>query len=201
MNNMKGTVLVGMLLGVVALSGCRGTFTDKPPVHIVQNMDSQEKFEPQEANPFFADTRAMRAPVTGTVARGFLKEDARFYRGRKADGSFVTGNPVALTMDFMRRGQDRYEIFCAVCHGLVGDGRGIIMTGNYGFVPAPTYHSELVRDQPDGYFYDVIVNGIRTMSGYAQQIPVADRWAIVAYVRALQRSQFATDADLPDSQQ
>jgi mono/diheme cytochrome c family protein len=160
-------------------------------------MDNQERFDPQEKNVFFADQRAMRAPVAGTVARGFLKEDVEFYSGRNESGAFVAALPVTVTRDLIERGQDRYIIFCAVCHGDAGDGRGIIMTGNYGYVPAPTYHSDNLRSMPDGYFFDVISNGVRTMQGYAPQISVADRWAITAYLRALQRSQYAESSDVP----
>lgn len=174
-----------------ALAGCRGDASDAPPIHINPNMDWQERFDPQEANDFFADGRAMRPPVAGTVARGFLREDTAFHFGRDASGAYVASTPVEVTAELMERGRERYEIFCSVCHGSAGDGQGIIMTGNYGYVPAPTYHSEALRAAPDGYYYDVIANGIRSMPGYAQQIPVADRWAITAYIRALQRSQYA----------
>jgi mono/diheme cytochrome c family protein len=141
----------------------------------------------------------MRKPPSGTVARGMLREDARYYAGRTEDGEYVEQMPVPVTRALLERGQERYDIFCTVCHGGSGDGNGIIMAGNYGYTPAPTYHSERLRDVTDGYIYDVITNGVRNMTGYAQQIPVADRWAIVAYVRALQRSQNADAADVPQS--
>jgi len=160
-------------------------------------MDMQEKFEAQERNDFFADGRAMRVPVAGTVARGGLRENTEYYEGRSADGSFVTSLPISIDAAFMERGRDQYEVFCSVCHGSVGDGNGIIMTGNYGFVPAPTYHADAMREQPEGYLFDVITNGVRTMPSYASQISVEDSWAIVAYVRALQRSQNARTADVP----
>lgn len=188
---------LALLVASVALGGCRGTTSPEPPLHISPNMDLQERFDPQAANAFFADGRAMRPPVAGTVARGFLREDARFFYGREEDGSFVEEMPVPATIDMLRRGQERYTIYCAPCHGPAGDGQGIIMTGNYGYVPAPTYHSDALREQPDGYLYEVVVNGVRTMPGYGTQIPVADRWAIVGYIRALQRSQNADRADVP----
>ena len=189
------------LIAVVVLAGCRGSLSDEPPIHLNLNMDFQERFEAQERNPYFIDNRAMRPPVPGTVARGLLREDAGFFFGRTGDGSYVAELPVALTQGFVDRGQERYNIYCSVCHGDAGDGNGIIMVGNggqgYGYVPAPTYHTDRLRSIEDGYLYDVITNGIRSMPGYAQQIPVADRWAIVAYIRALQRSQFAEPDDLP----
>ena len=159
----------------------------------------------QEPNPFFEDGRAMRPPVPGTIARGFLREDTRFYEGRDASGAYVQAMPVAMTREVLERGRERYDIYCTVCHGMTGDGRGIIMVGNggtgYGYVPAPDYHVDRLRDIEDGYLYDVITNGIRNMPGYATQIPVADRWAIVAYIRALQRSQNADIADWPAAEQ
>lgn len=184
---------------LVVLSGCRGSLSDSPPVHLNPNMDQQQRFDAQEANRFFEDGRAMRLPVAGTVARGFLKEDVEFWEGRTETGSFVESIPMDVTMELMERGRDRYDIYCSVCHGLAGDGEGILMTGDYGFVQAPTYHSDFLRAQPDGYLYDVVRNGVRTMWGYGQQIPVADRWAIVAYVRALQRSQYAAETDVPEN--
>jgi Cytochrome C oxidase, cbb3-type, subunit III len=187
----------GLLLTVLLLTGCRGSLSKSPPVHVVLNMDFQEKFEAQEENTFFENGMAMRPPVEGTVARGQLNDEPRYFTGRNPDGSFVSSMPISLTTAVMERGQDRYEIFCAVCHGSAGDGQGIIMTGNYGYVPAPDYHTDARRAQPDGFFYDAISRGIRTMPGYAAQIPVADRWAIVAYIRALQRSQHAGVEDVP----
>jgi mono/diheme cytochrome c family protein len=190
-------MLFAPFLAVALLAGCRGTTSPDPPMHISPNMDWQERFDPQAANSFFADGRAMRPPVPGTVARGFLREDTQFFFGRHENGAFVETMPLPKTMDLLRRGQDRYDIYCSPCHGPSGDGNGIIMTGGYGYVPAPTYHSDALRAQADGYMYNVVVHGVRTMPGYGTQIPVADRWAIVAYIRALQRSQNADRADVP----
>ncbi|MFQ5568823.1 MAG: c-type cytochrome [Rhodothermales bacterium] len=199
---MHRLTIITVLFGGLLLAGCRGSTSDEPPVHLNRNMDFQERFEPQEANPFFADGRAMRLPVAGTVARGMLKEDTRFYQGRDESGAFVVGMPVPVTREFLLRGRERFDIFCAVCHGKAGDGQGIIMTGQYGYTPAPDFHDANVvpRMAADGYVFDAISNGIRTMPGYAQQIPVADRWAITAYIRALQRSQHASIDDLPESE-
>ncbi len=191
--------LTFIALAVVLLVGCRGMQSDDPPIHPNLNMDFQERFDPQEFNPFFADGRSMRPPVPGTVARGMLREDVAFYQGRSPGGDYVADLPVPVTRALLERGQERYDIFCAVCHGQAGYGQGIIMTGGYGYTPAPSYHDARLIEVSDGYLYDVITNGVRNMPGYAQQIPVADRWAIVAYVRALQRSQRASEADLPPS--
>ena len=194
--------LSSLLIAAVVLigTGCKGSLSEKPPVHLNQNMDFQERFDPQESNDFFADGRAMRAPVRGTVARGFLKEDTAYWTGRDASGSFVSDNPLTVDLALLERGREMYDIYCSVCHGLSGDGQGIIMTGGYGYVPAPTYHSEFLRAQSDGYFYDALTWGIRSMPGYGSQIKVEDRWAIVAYVRALQRSQSAAVGDVPESE-
>lgn len=198
------TLITGVVLSALLLVGCRGMESAEPPIHPNPNMDWQESFMPQEKNTFFADNAAMRKPPTGTVARGFLREDTRFYAGRTEEGAYVERAPVPVTRELLERGQERYNIYCDMCHGKAGDGNGIIMTGTssitgegYGYTPAPTYHSERLRNVTDGYLYDVIANGVRNMPGYAQQIPVADRWAIVAYVRALQRSQNAQEGDVP----
>ena len=200
------TLFTGVVLCALLLVGCRGMESSEPPIHPNPNMDWQESFKPQEANAFFADGAAMRKPPSGAVARGFLREDTRFYDGRTEAGEYVERAPVPVTRTLLERGQKRYNIYCTVCHGKAGDGNGIIMTGTssitgqgYGYTPAPTYHSERLRNVTDGYMYDVIANGVRNMPGYAQQIPVSDRWAIVAYVRALQRSQNAREGDVPAS--
>lgn len=178
------------------LTSCRGTISKKPPVHPNMNMDQQKRFEPQEENDFFADKRAMRQPVKGTIARGHLRHNKPYYQGINEDSSFVENIPVKVTKSFMYHGQDRFNIYCTPCHGLAGDGKGVVTTGNYGFVPAPSYHQDRLRNVPDGYIFSVISNGIRTMPSYAHQIPVRDRWAIVAYVRALQHSQDVTEEDI-----
>ncbi len=203
---MRTLLTTGALLIALLLAGCRGTESSNPPVHPNLNMDFQQKYQEQEANPLFADNAAMRKPVAGTVARGLLKENTALHTGRNEAGEYVERVPFPVTRSVLERGQERYDIYCTVCHGKAGDGNGIIMTGTssitgegYGYTPAPTYHSERLRNVTDGYIYDVVANGVRNMPGYAQQIPVRDRWAIVAYVRALQRSQNAREEDLPDS--
>lgn len=192
-----------VLIALLGLVGCRGMQSDAPPIHPNLNMDFDEAFGPQEANPFFADGMAMRQPVPGTVKRMGLRttESAPFYLGRDAAGAYVPTAPMEVTAAVLERGQERYEIFCAVCHGSTGDGQGIIMAGNggqgYGYAPVPTYHSDRLRAVEDGYLYDVITNGVRNMPSYAHQIAVPDRWAIVTYMRALQLSQDADPETLP----
>ena len=203
MTHLPRLALLVALAGALGLSGCRGMRSDEPPVHPNLNMDFTERFEEQEANPFFADDAAMRPVVPGTVKRGNLRtsENTAFFQGRSEGGAYVPTIPVRLTPALLERGQERYNIFCSMCHGYSGDGRGIIMVGNggqgYGYTPAPTYHSDYLRTVEDGYLYEVITNGVRNMPSYAHEMPPVDRWAIVAYMRALQRSQNASAADLP----
>ncbi len=189
--------LLLLVLASFAIAGCRGTSSSKPPIHPNLNMDFQEKYDPQEGSEFFADGRAMRLPVAGTVARGMLREDAGMYYGRNTDGSFLASSPMTMSRELLERGQDRFQIYCAPCHGSAGDGNGVIMTGGYGFVPAPTYHSDRIREIEDGHIFNVISNGYNSMPAYGYHVDPEDRWAIVAYIRALQRSQNAQAGDVP----
>jgi mono/diheme cytochrome c family protein len=188
-----GILLVGLLL-----TGCRGTISDKPAIHPQMNMDQQDRKEAQEVNNFFEDGRSMRPPVEGTVARGYRKADLAYYEGVDENGDWIAEIPVEVTRSFLYRGQERYDIFCTPCHGKVGDGLGIIMTGQYGYVPAPTFHQDRLREAPDGEIYSAIYNGVRNMPSYAHQVPVEDRWAIVSYVRALQASQYVTEDEITE---
>ncbi len=203
---MKNVALLISISILFVLTGCRGMQSDKSPVHISPNMDRQEKFIGQQMNPLFENTMSMRPPVPGTIARGFLREDNAFYRGVDNSNNYITSLPIATTREVLERGRERYDIYCTVCHGESGDGKGIIMVGNggqgYGYIPAPNYHTERFREMADGYYFEIISNGTPagTMPGYATQIPVADRWAIIAYIRALQKSQNAIGSDLPESE-
>lgn len=203
----KGTYSVLTVLAVLALvpfvmiARARATKSDRPRIHLIDDMDSQPKYRAQSANPAFADGRAMRPPVPGTVARGQLNEDDLFYRGRVGD-QWAIEFPMPLTDAMLRRGQARFGIYCSPCHGLAGYGDGIVakhadrlQEGTW--VPPASYHTDLVRGRPVGQIFNTITNGIRNMPAYGPQIPVADRWAIVAYVRALQRSQNARIQDVP----
>lgn len=191
---VTGLLAVGLLLG-----GCRGQQSDRPPIHPNLNMDFQERFDPQEANPLFEDNASMRKPVTGTVPRGQLRDTTEIYAGRTSGGEYVERIPIPVTREVLERGQERYNIYCTPCHGQTGEGDGIILQGDYGYPPASSYHIDRLRQAEDGYLYDVIANGTGNMPAYGQQVPVRDRWAIVAYIRALQRSQSAQPDDLPAS--
>jgi len=175
----------------------------RPRIQIVPDMDNQPKFKTQSANPFFTDGRAMRPWPDGTVARGLLREDRRLYRGREPDSSFTTAFPLPVTEALLARGQQRYDIYCATCHGLGGAGDGVthrraeaLQQGTW--TPPTDLASETVVGRPHGYLFDAITNGVRNMPAYGHQILPEDRWAIVAYVRALQRARNATLADVPD---
>lgn len=194
---MQRLLTFGLLLTVV-LAGCRGHQSERPPIHPHLGMDFQEKFQTQSYNPLFEDKMTMRKPVTGTIARGKMHENTELHEGRTEEGEYVESVPIDVTREVLERGRDRYEVYCTPCHGQTGAGDGIIMRGDYGYTPASSYHVDRLREVSDGYLYDVIANGVRNMPAYAQQIPVRDRWAIVTYIRALQRSQNARPEELPE---
>lgn len=181
--------IASLLFISLLLMSCRGQLSEKPPISPQQNMQFQNRFNAQEENEFYANNMAMRPPVEGTISRENLRQNSVIYQGRDENGDFATENPFDVTRSFLYRGKERYDIYCTPCHGKIGNGQGIIMTGQYGYVPAPSYHRQASYDMPDGQFYSAITEGIRSMPAYNTQIKVEDRWAIVAYIRALQRSQ------------
>lgn len=193
---MRSLTLVCAALSLALLSGCRGSTSSEPPVHLNPNMDSQDKLKAQGESTFFADKRAMRAPPAGTVARGFEKSDDALYRGRQPNGEFVAQSPMPITKEAMKRGQARFDIYCRPCHGDDGAGNGLVPQ-RPGMVAIPTYHQDRIRNMTDGELFSIITNGVKTMPSYRHQIPTEDRWAIVAYLRALQRAHHATVKDLP----
>lgn len=197
MDTRRALLLVLLALAVVAMvSGCyQGRPSEKTPIHVNPNMDNQEKYKALGSNEFFPDAANMRQPVAGTIARGNLREDVQYYTGKDAAGQFVAKNPVPLTMEVMKRGENRFNIYCSPCHSRAGDGKGIVV--QYNFIPPPTFHQDRLRLERDGYIFDVMTNGIRNMQPYRNQVPVSDRWAIVHYLRALQRSQNAAKSDVP----
>lgn len=190
---------------LVLIARARVTTTPNPRIHIIQDMDNQPKFKPQQANPMFADTRAMRPPVPGTVARGTLVGDPRLETGLTDPAnpeSWVEVMPVEVTPELMKRGREQYDVFCSPCHGLGGVGNGAVSVRAEAlqegtWTPPSSFHTELVRSRQVGHLYNTITNGIRNMPAYGTMIDRSDRWAIVAYVRALQRSQYATVDDVP----
>lgn len=180
--NTRALLLTACLAASVALAGCR------------QDMHDQPKYKAQAGSDFFADQRAGRPLVAGTVARGFLRDDKLAYTG-KVNGQPTGVFPEPVTEAMVRRGRERYDIFCAPCHSRTGWGDGLIVRRGY---RRPTsFHDERMRTMPVGHFYHVMTNGFGAMPDYAQQIPPQDRWAIAAYIRALQRSHQGTLADVP----
>ena len=173
-------VLAGLSLVMVA--GCR------------QDMHNQPKYRTLRASTFFADGSSARPLVEGTVARGTLQEDTAFFTG-KVGNVAVKELPFPVDEHVLARGQDRYDVFCTPCHDATGSGRGMVV--QRGYRQPPSFHDERLRNADAGYFFDVMTNGFGAMPDYRMQLPARDRWAVVAYIRALQLSQNATKADVP----
>jgi mono/diheme cytochrome c family protein len=186
----RGGRVLGTLafVSLFAVAGCaRGCTSSRPPIHLNPSMDDQPKVRPQAASDFFYNGASMREPVPGTIAIGGLKENTAFFTGRGANGQFVAAIPHPVDDALRARGRERYEIYCQPCHDARGDGRGILF--QRGNVPTASFHQEKIQQYPDGQIFDVITNGQGLMAGYRWPIPPADRWAIVAYVRELQRER------------
>ncbi len=209
---MRYVSLATFFLVVLAVSilGFRGSISTRPPLELIPDMDHQAKYKPQAESPFFADGRADRPLPAGVVAYGrsstggtpdasFLGADDSTYLGKNADGSWVAGFPKSVKVDarFMARGQDRFTIYCAPCHGALGDGNGI--TKQYGMGATPSYHDDRLRTMAEGEIFNTITNGKGNMLSQADKLAPADRWAVIAYVRALQRAANGTAADVPPS--
>jgi mono/diheme cytochrome c family protein len=203
---MRNVYLVTLFVCVLGVSilGFRGTTFTAPPIDLFPDwafpgMEVQPKPRPQSASAFFADGRSDRTPPTRTVARGMLRDDDHLHFGKSPDGGFAARLPAALKVDLslLERGQDRFQIYCAPCHGALGDGNG--MTKRYGMGATPTFHDPRIRTMPDGEIFNTITNGKNTMMSYADKLSPEDRWAVVTYVRALQRAQQGTAADVADA--
>jgi hypothetical protein len=162
------------------------------------NMRNQPRYDPLEPSTFFPDQRSARPPVPGTVPLGALDQEPEFYTGRTPEGLLLEEMPLEVSLELLQRGQERYNIYCTPCHGMDGYGEGMIV--QRGFPPPQSFHTDRLRGAPDGHFYDVITNGFGRMFDYSYRIQPEDRWAIVAYIRALQLSQFATPEDVPPDQ-
>lgn len=163
-----------------------------------QDMHDQPRAEPFEESDFFGDRRSVRPAVDGTIARGHLRLDEHFYTG-KIDGALATTFPSTVTIEMLKRGQERYDIYCAPCHSKTGDGLGMIV--QRGMKQPESFHSQRLLDVEVGHYFDVVTNGFGNMYSYEERIDPADRWAIAAYIRALQMSQGAELAELPESDQ
>ncbi|MFN8177194.1 MAG: cytochrome c [bacterium] len=194
------------------IARARATKRPYPRLNIIPDMDIQPKFQPQSENDLFVDHRAMRPVPAGAIARGQLREDDQYYRGR-VGGDWAKAIPARAAQEagswdaLVARGQQRFDIYCAVCHGAAGYGDGMVARraaflaeqGLANWTPPASLQDDVVRGRPDGHIFNTITNGIRTMPAYGPQIPPADRWAIVAYVRALERSQRTGVADVPEN--
>lgn len=176
---------VYLLAALLLASACRTDMMDQP------------RYKPLAASDFFGDGRSARPPVPGTIARGHLNDDTHLHTG-KVDGVLVTTFPFPVNKPVFERGRERYNIYCAPCHDLVGNGNGMVV--RRGYRQPPSLHEDRLRAAPAGHFFDVMTNGFGGMPDYAAQIPVRDRWAIAAYVRALQLSQRAAPADVPPAE-
>lgn len=194
---------------LVSVMGFRGLRSARPPIEVFPDMDRQAKYKPQAESRFFADGRADRPIPAGTVPFGrdarqadpaFLRADDFRYEGKLSAGSFGRGFPAQLnvTREFIERGQGRYMIYCAPCHGALGDGNGI--TKSYGMLTTPTYHDDRLRAMAEGEIFNTITHGKNTMMPYADKLAPDDRWAVVAYVRALQRAAHGSLNDVPPEQ-
>ena len=172
-----------LVLSLAVLSACR------------QDMHDQPKYIPLRPSDFFADGRSARPLIEGTVARGYLDANVLLYTGKGPDGKPSNEFPMPVTKELLLRGQQRFNIYCSPCHDRTGSGNGMIV--RRGYRRPPTYHSDRLRQQPNGYFFDVITRGFGAMPDYAAQVQPEDRWAIVAYIRALQLSQQASINDVP----
>lgn len=189
-----------LLIGLLVLSGCRGYQTKNEPIHLNPNLDYQAKFK--------AQTITLTPPVESVPwgnefsfsfpnnRDSYLKSDKGFYEGKDFTGKYVSKIPVKVTYAFMDRGQERFNIHCAVCHDQAGTGQGMVV--KKGFLPPPTFHSKRIIDMADGELFSVISKGVRNMPAYGKQISEIDRWAIVAYVRALQKTKTAEINDLQE---
>jgi len=200
-------ILLSTALLASAVAGCRGQTSEDSPIMPERNMYDTERYNPESYSQFFPDHRTMRTPVEGTVARDRYEDDPEIATGLLPDKSdYVMTIPQAMVqraggMDkLLARGEQRFNIYCAPCHGGTGDGKGMVVCKrdkvtdpceSRGFPPLPNYDDDRLRHMPDGQIFATITHGVRTMPAYGPQIPITDRWAIVSYVRALQLSQLA----------
>lgn len=206
-STLSALVVAASALGAAGTVGCRGQTSDEPPILLERNMYDSERYNAESYSTFFPDHRTMRTPVEGTIARDRYEDDPETATGLLADKSgYVMTIPQPVVQRggglerMLERGHQRFGIYCAPCHGLTGDGKGMVICKrdavgdpceSRGFPPVPSYEDPRVRSMPDGQIFATITHGARTMPAYGPQVPVADRWAIVAYVRALQVSQMA----------
>ncbi len=206
--SLIGAVLLAALVGML---GFRGSLSRKPPIEVFPDMDRQLKLRPQEPNDFFANGVSSQLPPPGTVARSepmqtlagpvYPFEDAPVNTGKiTGTTNFVATNPLPVNEALLQRGRERFDIYCAPCHGRLGDGNGI--TKKLGVMPAvANLHDKRIVEMADGEIFNTITFGKSTMGAYGPLVPTRDRWAIIAYLRALQLSQLGTTNDLTATEQ
>lgn len=188
--------LILAVASVCLIAGRQGDKSLKPPIEIIPDMDRQPKLRPQAGNDFFANGKSSQLKVEGTVARGSHYADNEVNTGRiPGSTNFVAFIPVPVTKELMARGHQRYDINCAPCHGKVGDGKGI--TTKYNMVAVANFHDLRLVSMTDGEIFNTITHGKNLMGSYGANVEIEDRWAIIAYIRALQRSRLATIDDVP----
>tara|TARA_B100001248_G_scaffold261612_2_gene253342 strand:+ start:558 stop:1307 length:750 start_codon:yes stop_codon:yes gene_type:complete len=203
-------IFVFLCVATVSIFGIRGTKFTEPPLYVFPDMDDQEKYRPQGENTFYQNRMDDRPVVPGTIARGSSWETAKvfnedfnyaqadnpeLYTGKTRSGEWVRGFPVEVNHALMELGQQKYTIFCQVCHSAIGDGDGI--TKQYGVATTLSYHDDRLRDMAEGEIFNTITHGKNTMSGYGEKLRPEERWAVIAYLRALQRAQNGTLDDVP----
>ena len=194
----KQHAIAAVLLGAtVLLVGCESLPSRQPPIEVWWDMKRQERGKPQSPSLFFADGRASRMPVPGTVARGHLNDDDLYVTGMVSPTMYLGKNPEKIDAALLKRGQDRFNIYCSPCHGQTGAGNGIVAVKAAGTWIPSNLQEDRVKGLADGEIYQVITNGRRSMPAYRFQIVEHDRWAIVAYLRALQRTTSGTLEDVP----
>ena len=194
-------ILAFSLVALISILGFRGTTSERPPIEIFPDMDHQPRYKAQSESAFFEDRRTDRPVPPGTVHRQYTPgaendrlDDEHFNTGR-IDGEYAEGFPMIVSRAVMSRGQDRYRIFCGSCHGDTGDGQGIIV--EYGMVAVPDFHTDRFYNMAEGEIFDTITNGRGLMGAYRDKLTVDDRWAVIAYMRALQRARLGTEDDVP----
>lgn len=196
------TLVVLSWVPLALIMRARVTTSSQPRIHFIPDMDNQPKYKTQSRNSLFADRRAMRPPVEGAVPRSAVVGEESLMSGKFGE-NWIVEIPVPVDGGLLATGRQRYDIYCSPCHGLAGYGDGMVarradelQEGTW--TPPTSFHTDLIRQREAGHLFNTISNGIRNMPAYGSQIPVEDRWAIVAYVRALQRSQNATTDDVPE---
>lgn len=203
-------IWIFVIIATVSILGFRSDRFEAPPVWVFPDMDIQARYEPQGKNEFFPNTMDDRPMVPGAVMRGYgfeekevfsadyqwdVAKNPSMYSGMKSDGSWYVGFPIDVTPEVMATGQKKYEIYCQVCHGETGDGNGI--TKQYGMAATPTYHDARLRGMSEGEIFNTITHGKNLMGAYGMKLRPEERWAVIAYIRALQLANNATVEDVP----